>query len=81
MIKIKDLRAMAHAANLKLSESNAFAEADRLACMVVQTAIMHAKDSKSPKLEGKHFDGITVLNSKQATSVKRAYGIDKKRRT
>lgn len=60
MIKIKDLREAAHKRKLKLSDT-AFGQADRLAWEVVAMAATRALNMGSPKLEGRHFDEISVL--------------------
>ena len=60
MIKIKDLREAAHKRKLKLSDT-AYGQADRLATEIVTMAAIRALNMKSPKLEGRHFDDISVL--------------------
>ena len=60
MIKIKDLREAAHKRKLKLSDT-AYGQADRLAAEIVMMGCTRALNMKSPKLEGRHFDDISVL--------------------
>ncbi len=75
MIKVKDLRAMAHKHSLKLSES-AYSEADRLAKYSVMLACKKAKNCGHKKLEDRHFAHIAVIED----SILRAAGRGKKRK-
>jgi hypothetical protein len=73
MIKIKDLRAMAHKRKLKLSES-AYSEANRLAEDVVAIACTKAINRGKPKLEARDFASILVLPEGGKPLLKKAKG-------
>jgi hypothetical protein len=60
MIKVKALRSMAKECGLKTSVT-AVAGADRIAYTVIGMACAIAKEQKSPKLEAKHFEQITIM--------------------
>jgi len=55
MIKIKELKAAAHKAGLKLSVVSATGSLSVLAKKIVELAVEEARKQGSPKLEGKHF--------------------------
>jgi hypothetical protein len=58
MIKIKALRRLANDLGYKLSASTTIAELDRIIRKVVSMACTEAGKQASPKLEGRHFEGI-----------------------
>jgi len=58
MIKIKALRRLANNLGYKLSASTATAELDHIIRKVVSMACAEAGKQASPKLEGRHFQGI-----------------------